>query len=144
MNWLLDTCVLSEYIKKDPSAKVIGWLDEQAESTLFISVISLGEIEAGIIKLRHSDAQSDTRRGKKLGTWFGKLEHRFAERMLPLDAAVLHVWAALSANAELQGRKLPVMDALLMATAQHYGLTIVTRNEKDFSLFPQVFNPWEL
>lgn len=140
MNWLLDTCVLSEYIKKNPSDNVIRWLDEQIESTLFISVISLGEIEKGIIKLRHSD----TRRSKKLSTWLGKLEHRFAERTLSLDAAVLHGWAVLSANAELQGRKLPVMDALLMATAQHYGLTIVTQNEKDFRLFPQVFNPWKL
>lgn len=148
MNWLLDTCVLSEYIRKNPSANVIGWLDEQAESTLFISVISLGEIEKGIIKLRHSDAQGDAqdnaKRSKKLTTWFSKLEHRFAERTLPLDAAVLRIWADLSANAEIQGKKLPVMDALLMATAQHYGLTIVTRNEKDFGLFPQVFNPWKL
>ena len=138
MNWLLDTCALSEYIKKNPADEVIHWLDEQPESTLFISVISLGEIEKGIIKLHYSDA----RRSKKLTAWFSKLEQRFAERTLALDAAVLRTWAELSANAELQGRKLPVMDALLIATAQRHGLTIVTRNAQDFRLFPHVFNPW--
>lgn len=138
MNWLLDTCALSEYIKKSPADEVIRWLDEQPESTLFISVICLGEIEKGIIKLHHVDAK----RSKKLTAWFGKLEQRFAERTLPLDAAMLRTWADLSANAELQGRKLPVMDALLIATAQRHGLTIVTRNVQDFSLFPHVFNPW--
>ena len=55
MSWLLDTCVLSEYIKKAPAPKVIGWLDEQDEASLYISVISLGEIEKGIIKLRAGD-----------------------------------------------------------------------------------------
>ena len=140
MNWLLDTCALSEYIKKSPSDEVIRWLDEQPESTLFISVISLGEIEKGIIKLHYSDAK----RSKKLTAWFGKLEQRFVDRTLPLDAAVLRTWADLSANAELQGRKLPVMDALLIATAQRHGLTIVTRNVQDFSLFPHVYNPWVL
>ncbi len=138
MNWLLDTCALSEYIKKSPAIEVIRWLDEQPESTLFISVISLGELEKGIIKLRSTDAK----RSKKLTAWFGKLAQRFAQRTLPLDAEILRSWAEFSATAELQGRKLPVMDALLIATAQRHGLTIVTRNTHDFSLFPHVFNPW--
>ena len=56
-------------------------------------------------------------RRRTLPGWFGKLEQRFADRTLPLDAAILRSLADLSANAELQGRKLPVMDALLIATA---------------------------
>ena len=140
MSWLLDTCALSEYAKKAPETKVIAWLDEQDEASLFISVITLGEIEKGILKLR----KADLRRSQKLTAWLGKVEQRFAGRILPLDAAALHVWAQIAAYAEQAGQPLPVMDGLLMATAQCHGLTVVTRNVQDFALYPQVFNPWAL
>ena len=140
MSWLLDTCALSEYAKKAPAPEVIAWLDEQDEASLFISVISLGEIEKGILELR----KTDPRRSQKLTAWLGKLEQRFAGRILPLDAAALHVWAQIAAHAELAGQPVPVMDGLLMATAQCHGLTVVTRNVQDFALYPQVLNPWAL
>jgi predicted nucleic acid-binding protein len=140
MSWLLDTCALSEYAKKIPATKVIEWLDEQDETSLFISVITLGEFEKGILKLR----LSDQRRSQKLTAWLGKVEQRFAERILPLDAAALHVWAQMASHSELSGQPLPVMDGLLMATAQCHGLTVVTRNVHDFAAYPQVFNPWAL
>ncbi|MFZ1640143.1 MAG: type II toxin-antitoxin system VapC family toxin [Candidatus Contendobacter sp.] len=138
MNWLLDTCVLSEYVKRQPTPEVIAWLDAQDERSLLISVITVGEIEKGIIKLRRADPN----RSHKLTAWLGKVEQRFAERILPLDVPILRAWADLSGNAELTGRKLPVLDALLMATARCHGLTIVTRNIQDFSLFPHLYNPW--
>lgn len=138
MSWLLDTCALSEYAKKSPAPEVIAWLDEQDETSLFISVITLGEIEKGVLKLRITDP----RRSQKLTAWLGKVEQRFAGRILPLDAAALHVWAQIAAHAELAGQPLPVMDGLLMATAQCHGLTVVTRNVQDFGPYPQVFNPW--
>ena len=140
MSWLLDTCVLSEYARKAPAQQVIAWLDEQDEASLFISVITLGEIEKGILKLR----KADLRRSQKLTNWLGKVEQRFAGRILPLDAAALHVWAQIAAHSELAGQPMPVMDGLLMATAQCHGLTVVTRNVQDFELYPQVFNPWAL
>ena len=140
MSWLLDTCVLSEYAKKSPASEVIAWLDEQDEASLFISVIGLGEIEKGILKLRNSDP----RRCQKLTAWLSKVEQRFAGRTLPLDATTFHVWAQIVAHAEAAGQTVPVMDSLLMATAQCHGLTVVTRNEQDFALYPQVFNPWAL
>ena len=140
MSWLLDTCALSEYAKKAPAPEVIAWLDEQDEASLFISVISLGEIEKGILKLR----ASDPRRSQKLTAWLGKLEQRFAGRILPLDAAALHVWAQIAAHPQVAGQPVPVMDSLLMATAQCHGLTVVTRNVQDFALYPQVLNPWAL
>ena len=140
MSWLWDTCALSEYAKKAPAPEVIAWLDEQDEASLFISVISLGEIEKGILKLR----KTDPRRSQKLTAWLGKLEQRFAGRILSLDAAALHVWAQIAAHAELAGQPVPVMDSLLMATAQCHGLTVVTRNAQDFALYPQVFDPWAL
>jgi predicted nucleic acid-binding protein len=140
VSWLLDTCALSEYAKKAPAPEVIAWLDEQDEASLYISVISLGEIDKGILKLR----ASDRRRSQKLTAWLGKVEQRFAGRTLPLDAAALHVWAQIAARSEMAGQPLPVMDALFMATAQCHGLTVVTRNVQDFAAYPQVFNPWGL
>ncbi len=140
MSWLLDTCVLSEYARKAPAPHVIAWLDEQDEERLFISVISLGVIEKGILKL----ATTDPLRSRRLTAWLGKVEQRFAGRILALDAAELHAWAHISARAELAGQPISVMDSLLMATAQCHGLTIVTRNVQDFKAYPQVFNPWEL
>jgi len=140
MSWLLDTCALSEYAKKAPAPEVIAWLDEQDETSLYISVISLGEIEKGILKLRRRSPA----RSQKLTAWLGKVEQRFAGRILPLDAAALHVWAQIAARSELAGQPLPVMDGLLMATAQCHGLTVVTRNAQDFAAYPQVFNPWAL
>ena len=140
MSWLLDTCALSEYAKKTPAPEVIAWLDEQNETSLFMSVITLGEIEKGILKLR----VSDPRRSQKLTAWLGKVEQCFAGRILPLDAGALHVWAQIAAHAELAGQSMPVMDGLLMATARCHGLTVVTRNVQDFEQYPQVFNPWAL
>lgn len=138
MSWLLDTCVLSEYVKKQPTPEVIAWLDAQDERRLFISVITLGEIEKGIVKLRRDDPN----RSHKLAVWLSKVEQRFAGRILPLDVPILRTWADLSGNAELAGCKLPVLDALLMATARCHGLIVVTRNVQDFSSFPHLYNPW--
>lgn len=140
MSWLLDTCAISEYAKRAPNRNVIAWLDAQDEASMFISVITLGEIEKGILKLRATDAH----RSQRLTAWLGLVEQRFAGRILPLDSASLHIWAQLSANAELAGKPLPVMDGLIMATAQCHGLTVVTRNVQDFAHYPQVLNPWTL
>lgn len=139
MSWLLDTCVLSEYVKKAPAQQVIRWLDEQDETSLYLSVVSIGEIEKGILKLRANDLS----RSQKLTAWLGRVEQRFAGRILSLDTAELHAWAQLAASAELAGQHLPVMDGLITATAQCHGLTVVTRNTGDFRLYPQVFDPWQ-
>ena len=119
---------------------MIAWLDEQDEESLYISVISLGEIEKGILKLRRRSSA----RSQKLTAWLGKVEQRFAGRILPLDAAALHVWAQIAARGEPAGKTLSVMDGLIMATAQCHGLTLVTRNVQDFAPYPQIFNPWAL
>lgn len=142
MNALLDTCVLSEYAKRTPHPGVINWLDAQTESGLFISALSLAEIEKGIFKL--AAAAGDPKRADKLTVWLGTLTERFAARTLPVDAAVWRVWAQQAAQAELEGQAIAPMDGLLMATAQCHGLTVVTRNVADFARYPQVFNPWEL
>lgn len=140
MSWLLDTCTISEYVRKAPARQVIAWLDQKDESSLHLSVAILGKIEKGILKLRATDPV----RGQKLTDWLGSVEQRFAGRILPLDAAALHAWAKLAAEAELAGRPLPVMDGLIMATAHRHGLTVVTRNGQDFEPYAPVFNPWAL
>lgn len=140
MTWLLDTCVVFEYVRKDPRRSVIAWLDDQDEASLYLSAMSIGEIEKGILKLRTTDRI----RSQRLAAWLIKLEKRFGDRVLPLDSAALHWWAQLSAQSELAGRTLPVIDALIMATAMRHGFTVVTRNVQDFAIFPRVFNPWEL
>ena len=140
MSWLLDTCAISEYARKTPAPNVIAWLDEQDETSLFISVIALGEIEKGILKL----SASEPRRSQKLTAWLGKVEQRFAGRILPLDTATLHVWAQLAASAELAGQALPVLDGLIMATAQRHGLTVFPRNVQAFERYPQTLQPWAL
>ena len=138
MSWLLDTCVLSEWVKRAPQPSVIAWLDAQDETRLFISQLSLAELERGVIKLRAQDAA----RAQRLGLWLGKLQRRFADRSLPLDATTLRIWAQCSAEADLAGQRIAALDGLLIATAQQHGLTIVTRNVRDFARYGLVFNPW--
>ena len=69
MSWLLDTCVLSEYTRPAPSPTVIQWLDAQAEAQLFVSQLSLAELERGVIKLQAKDAS----RARRLGQWLSRL-----------------------------------------------------------------------
>lgn len=138
MNHLLDTCVLSEWVRPAPSARVVAWLDAQVEGTLFISELSLAELERGILKLQAGDA----RRARRLATWLHALEQRFADRTLALDRSTLRLWSQLSAQADIAGQRMASFDGLLMATAQRHGLVIVTRNVSDFARYGQVLNPW--
>ena len=138
MSWLLDTCVLSEYARKTPAPTVIAWLDAQEESQLFISQLSLAELERGVVKLQASEPA----RARRLAQWMVRVLQRFAERTLPLDAATLRVWAQVMAQADVAGQPMAALDGLLMATAQRHGLTVVSRNVRDFARYPAVFNPW--
>ena len=138
MSWLLDTCVLSEWTRVKAERAVLDWLDEQPESSLFVSQLSLAELERGIFKLQATNPT----RAARLTHWAESLEQRFAERVLPLDRPTLRIWADLSAQADLAGRRMATADGLLTATAQRHGLTVVTRNVSDFARYPHVFNPW--
>ncbi len=127
MNYLLDTNVLSEFKKKQPSPKVVGWLNAQIEESLFISAINIGEIQKGISALPVS------KRRAALTEWLEELIYRYDERILPLDARVLRRWGEITAKLEKRGRILPLMDSLIAATALTHGLTIITRNTDDFA-----------
>lgn len=146
MKYLLDTLVVSEFIRKKPAEKVIAWLDNQEESCLYLSCLTVAELRKGYYKLAHSDLRHGTKeRAEKVGAWIQKLEERFEDRILPIDEMVLGVWANLCGRAEAEGRKLPVVDSLLVATTEWYHLKIVTRNVADFKNClntVKLFNPY--
>ncbi len=140
MKYLLDTCVVSELIKKNPNHKVTQWVDNQDENNLFMSLVSIGELLKGIHKL---DEQSEKK--VMLHRWLNdELLPRFAQRIVMLDMEVIEVWGKLTGEAERYGKKLPVLDSLIAATAIVHKLVLVTRNTEDFSRCDVVIkNIWD-
>ena len=119
--------------------KVIQWLDLQLEEDLFISAITVGEIKKGIVKIESSQPE----KSQNLDEWLNRLTERFTTRILTLDRNILIQWGVLCGDLEKSGRKLPVIDSLIAATAITNQLTLVTRNESDFDgINISIFNPW--
>lgn len=138
MNYLLDTCVLSELVKPQPEPKVVDWVGDQDEYCLFLSVITIGELHKGIAKL------PDGPRRTRLEFWVAEdLTARFDKRILSVDTRVAATWGAMLGEAEAAGSSLPVVDALIGATASVHGCVVVTRNVADFERTGvDVENPW--
>jgi toxin FitB len=136
--FLLDTNVLSELIRPKPDGNVLRWIEETDESIVFLSVLTLGEIRNGIARLRPG-----SRRGR-LESWLQvDLRSRFQGRILPIHEAIADRWGTISATAAAKGKPLPVVDALLAATALHHNLTLVTRNTADVAgTGASTMNPW--
>jgi predicted nucleic acid-binding protein len=139
MNYLLDTCVLSEFTRRQPEQKVIRWMDSIDEEKLFISVITVGEIQHGIERLPESHRKTE------LLMWMNNgLIKRFGERILSLDTSTLCLWGSLTARMESSGQPVGAMDSLIIATALQNNLIIATRNVTDFlPCGVPVINPWE-
>ena len=139
MNFLLDTNVLSEMQRPAPDLKVLGWLDAVDEDRVFISVASIAEVRRGIALMNGG------RRRDALAAWLtNDLPARFAERILPIDHAVAERWGDLMAQSRRSGVALSVMDGFFAATALAKGLTLVTRNVRDFAAFGvSHLNPWD-
>jgi len=120
VNFLLDTNVISELRKKQPSPQVLAWFEHTADDHLYFSVLSVGEIRRGIEKLAESERRA------ALASWLeDELIPWFGRRLLPIDLAVAERWGRLLAEA---GRSLPTVDSLLAATALAHDLALVTRN----------------
>ena len=133
MSFLLDTNVLSDLRKPRPNAALVQWFTEQEADRLFVSVVTTGEIRQGIEQLRRRDA----RRAAALEQWLADLLGLYGDRILGVDQIIANQWGRFRAI-----RSLPVLDALIAATAHVHGLTIVTRNENDFAgLDLPVLNP---
>ena len=131
--YLLDTNVISELRKPRPHGAVLAWIDAANEAHLFVSAVTLGEIQAGIELTRDQDDV----KAMEIEAWLDQLSE--AWNVLPMDAHVFRRWA------RLMHRKSDTLyeDAMIAATAQAHGLTVVTRNVADFkALGVDVLNPF--
>lgn len=135
--FLLDTNVISEPKRARPDEGVIAWLGDQLLSDLHISVITVGELRRGIVRLEPGRRRDD------LDFWLADLILRYGERILPVDLDVTERWAALAETARAAGRPSEMTDELIAATAHVHGLTVVTRNVRHFEPTGcRVLSPW--
>ena len=132
---MLDTNVLSETRRKKADAGVIAFLQHSEALSLYISVLTLGELRKGVAKKMREDPEM----ARQLAEWVEGLELSFADRILAIDANVARLWGDWSAE-----RPRPVVDTLLAATAAAHALTLVTRNLRDVADLPvKVVSPWK-
>ena len=134
---MLDTCVLSELVKRSPDAKVIQWFEARQAHELCISAMTLGELQRGINKLQMS------KRRTALTSWLQKLESGFEDRILAFDAKASKVWSQMTVDAEASGKSMAAFDSIIAATACAYGCKLVTRNVRDFTnAGVETIDPW--
>ncbi len=136
MGYLLDTDVLSESSNPKPDEAVMDWLDAHDHET-HLSTISLGEMVKGIELLAAG------KRKNEIAAWFERLEHWTENRLLPPTGQVMREWGQLCARQQRKGRRLPVLDSLIAATALAHDLVLVTRNTGDYPDEVPILNPWK-
>lgn len=136
--YLLDTNCISELMRVSPEPKVVRWFTSVKEDSLYLSVLTIGEIRKGVANLPSG------KRRENLGIWLDSLKQRFAGRVVPIDDLVAEQWGFLSSSAKRKGISIGVVDGLIAATAIQYEFTVVSRNFDDFSHVPVlVLNPWK-
>lgn len=131
--YLLDTNVVSELRKQRPHGGVVAWLESLDDDQLYLSAVTLGEIQAGIELTREQDPD----KAKEIEAWLELVAGAY--NVLPMEAATFRAWA------RLMHRKSDTLyeDAMIAATARVHGLTVATRNVSDFNaLGLEVFNPF--
>jgi toxin FitB len=135
---LLDTCTVSEIRKPDGNPAVKAAVSELADSDLFLSVLTVGEIAKGISLLEVGPKK------KALTSWLAGLESRFGDRILPVDTETARIWGELTARAQRSGIIIPSTDGLLAATALRHGLHVMTRNTRHFEASGAlIIDPWQ-
>ena len=135
MSYLIDTNVLCETIKSSPNKSVVNWFQSIPSDSLYISVLTIGEIRKGVEKLPPS------KKKEKILSW---LDHTlfewFEDKILPIDFEVADKWGYILGNSK---EKRPVIDSLIAATALTHNLKVVTRNTDDYKIpGVEVINPW--
>ncbi|MBC3206495.1 type II toxin-antitoxin system VapC family toxin [Pseudomonas sp. SWRI111] len=137
---VLDTNVLSEFMRIEPEARVLAWVDAQPAMDLAVSAITVAEILHGIARL-----PSGKRKQKLQAHALAMFEEDFAGRILPFDAHAAVEYAALVADAEAKGRGIAMADAQIAAICRGRGASIATRNVRDFEFSGiEVINPWQV
>ncbi|CAA6818819.1 MAG: Unknown protein [uncultured Thiotrichaceae bacterium] len=138
MKYLLDTCVISEVIKKSPNENVLSWLQAQDEDSLYLSVLTFGEIEKGIEKA------SDQSRKAKLKLWVeDDLKKRFEGRIIPIDMDIVTRWGSIQGLSELSGKTMPSIDGLIAVSGVAKNCIVVARNISDMEQSTaELFNSW--
>jgi predicted nucleic acid-binding protein len=131
--YLLDTNIVSELRKPRPHGAVLAWLESTDDTQLYLSAVTLGEIQAGIEMTR----EQDKHKADEIEAWLDLLAQSY--NVLPMDAATFRTWARL-----MHGKSNTLYeDAMIAATAQVHGLTIVSRNVADFAALGfSAFNPF--
>ena len=137
MNYLLDTCVISELVKPSPNTDVVDWLNDTPTEMLYLCVITIGEIRKGLTKL------PDSKRKDRLTNWLNTLLDDYQNRIYPISLTVAENWGAIQGNAEKTGKPMSTLDSLIAAIAYTHNLVLITRNGRDFeaSNIP-IQNPW--
>ena len=139
MKYLIDTCILSELmrIKQDP--KVLAWFDSVPDSSLFVSLFSIGEIRRGILRLPPSH-----RRDELTQAFDSQLLPLFSDKLVAWNRKAAEVWAEIYTHGEEVGRCPSLLDSMIGATALAHGMAMVTRNVRDFQFEGlKVINPFD-
>jgi toxin FitB len=136
--FLLDTNVISEPLRARPDEKVTRWIESIDEEILYLSVLTLGEIRKGV------ELMLDPARRNRIEQWLADdLTVRFSGRILPVDLPAANCWGKIAGSQTARRSPLPVVDALLAATASVNDLTLVSRDTQHFEqLGLSVLNPW--
>ncbi len=131
--FLLDTNVVSELRKPKPHGAVLAWLTQVRDEQLFLSGVTIGELQARIERTR----QQDAKKAQEIESWVEQLADSI--QVLPMDAPCFREWARV-----MYGKSDTLLeDAMIAATARVHGLTVATRNERDFAaLGVSLFNPF--
>ncbi len=138
MRTLLDTCVISEMKRSDANPLVRATVAQRGQDNLFVSAISLGEIQIGISLLPAG------RRRMELERWFPDVVKGYADHILPIDLDTALIWGNLSARPQFRGRHRLSVDLLIAATALNHGMSVMTRNTKDFAdTGVMLIDPWQ-
>ena len=136
--WLLDTNVLSELRRPKPERKVLAFVAAQPLELLYISAVTLAEIRFGIELL------PDVARRSELNEWLAhKVRPMFEQRVLAITEDIMFRWRLLVEEGRKVGHTFSQPDLIIAATAHHHGLTIVSRDTRDYvNARVAVFNPW--